>query len=75
MPDNYTDIFDDGTASFVLPKGRSLTELGESVNLTSKDILEIYSTGKVGKIWFGFPIQAQKCRSDFCAPEQKVYRT
>ena len=54
-PDNYTDIFDDGTASFVLPKGRSLTELGESVNLTSKDILEIYSTGKIEKYGSVFP--------------------
>ena len=54
-PDNYTDIFDDGTASFVLPKGRSLTELGESVNLTSKDILEIYSTGRLEKYGCVFP--------------------
>ncbi len=54
-PDNYTDIFDDGTASFVLPKGRSLTELGESVNLTSKDILEIYSTGKLERYGSVFP--------------------
>ena len=48
-PDNYTDIFGDGTASFVLPKGRRLTELGESANLTGKDILEIFSTGKIEK--------------------------
>ncbi len=48
-PDNYTNIFGDGTASFVLPKGRSLTELGESANLTGKDILEIFSTGKIEK--------------------------
>ncbi len=54
-PDNYTDIFGDGTASFVLPKGRSLTELGESVNLTSKDILEIYSTGKLERYGCVFP--------------------
>ena len=54
-PDNYTDIFDDGTASFVLPKGRSLTELGESVNLTSKDILEIYSTGRLERYGCVFP--------------------
>ena len=54
-PDNYTDIFGDGTASFVLPKGRSLTELGESVKLTSKDILEIYSTGKIEKYGCVFP--------------------
>ena len=54
-PDNYTDIFDDGTASFVLPKGRSLTALGESVNLTSKDILEIYSTGRLERYGCVFP--------------------
>ena len=54
-PDNYNDIFDDGTASFVLPKGRSLTELGESVNLTSKDILEIYSTGRLERYGCVFP--------------------
>ena len=54
-PNNYTDIFGDGTASFVLPKGRSLTELGESVNLTSKDILEIYSTGRLERYGCVFP--------------------
>ena len=54
-PDNYTDIFGDGTASFVLPKGRKLTELGESVNLTDKDILEIYSTGRLEKYGSIFP--------------------
>ena len=54
-PDNYTDIFGDGTASFVLPKGRSLTALGESVNLTSKDILEIYSTGRLERYGCVFP--------------------
>ena len=54
-PDNYTDIFDDGTASFVLPKGKTLTSLEESYNLTSKDILEIYSTGKTEKYGSVFP--------------------
>ncbi|MEI3577755.1 MAG: InlB B-repeat-containing protein [Acutalibacteraceae bacterium] len=54
-PDNYTDIFGDGTASFVIPKGRSLTELGESWNLTSKDFLEIYSTGRLEKYDSVFP--------------------
>ena len=54
-PDNYTDIFGDGTASFVLPKGKTLTELGESGNLTSKDILEIYSTGRLEKYGCVFP--------------------
>lgn len=54
-PDNYTDIFGDGTASFVLPKGRSLTSLRASGNLTSKDISEIYSTGKIEKYGSVFP--------------------
>ena len=54
-PDNYTDIFGDGTASFVLPKGRSLTSLLVSGNLTSKDILEIYSTGKFERDGSVFP--------------------
>ena len=54
-PDNYTDIFGDGTASFVLPKGRSLTSLSASGNLTSKDILEIYSTGKLERYGCVFP--------------------
>ena len=54
-PDNYTDIFGDGTASFVLPKGRSFNSLGESGNLTFKDILEIYSTGKLEKYGSIFP--------------------
>ena len=55
-PDNHTDIFGDGTASFVLPQGSSLTELeGPSYNLTSKDILEIYSTGKLERYGSVFP--------------------
>ena len=54
-PDNYTDIFGDGTASFVLPKGKSLSSLGESWNLTFKDILEIYSTGKLERYGSVFP--------------------
>ena len=54
-PDNYTDIFGDGTASFVLPKGKTLTSLEESYNLTSKDILEIYSTSKTEKYGSVFP--------------------
>ena len=54
-PDNYTDIFGDGTASFVLPKGRSLTSLRTSGNLTSKDILEIDSTGKLERYGSVFP--------------------
>ena len=54
-PDNYTDIFGDGTASFVLPKGRSYDSLVESGNLTSKDILEIYSTGRLERYGSVFP--------------------
>ena len=54
-PDNYTDIFGDGTASFVLPKGKNLAELGESVDLTPKDILEIYSTGRLERYGSVFP--------------------
>ena len=54
-PDNYTDIFGDGTVSFVLPKGKTLTALEESENLTSKDILEIYSTGKLERYGSVFP--------------------
>ena len=54
-PDNYTDIFGDGTASFVLPKGKDLTELGKLGNLTGKDILEIYSTGRLEKYGSVFP--------------------
>ena len=55
-PDNHTDIFGDGTASFVLPQGSSLTELeGPYYDLTSKDILEIYSTGKAEKYGSVFP--------------------
>ena len=46
-PDNHTDIFGDGTASFVLPKDKNFSTLRDSVNLTGKDILEIYSTGKL----------------------------
>ena len=54
-PNNYTDIFGDGTASFVLPKGKNLSDLGESGNLTSKDILEICSTGKLERYGSVFP--------------------
>ena len=54
-PDNYTDIFGDGTASFVLPKGKNLSSLGGHYNLTSKDILEIYSTGRLEKYGCVFP--------------------
>ena len=54
-PDNYTDVFGDGTASFVLPKGRSLASLRASGNLTLKDILEIDSTGKLERYGSIFP--------------------
>ena len=54
-PDNYTDIFGDGTASFVLPKGKNLAALWKSEDLTSKDILEIYSTGRLERYGCVFP--------------------
>lgn len=54
-PDNYTDIFGDGTASFVLPKGKNFSTLMDSVDLTGKDILEIYSTGRLERYDCVFP--------------------
>ena len=54
-PDNYTDIFGDGTASFVLPKGKTLSTLAESGKLTGNDILGIYSTGRLEKYGCVFP--------------------
>lgn len=54
-PDNYTDIFGDRTASFVLPKGKNFSTLRDSVNLTGKDILEIYSTGRLERYGCVFP--------------------
>ena len=54
-PDNYTDIFGDGTASFVLPKGKTLTELERLGKLTGNDILGIYSTGRLEKYGCVFP--------------------
>lgn len=54
-PDNYTDIFGDGTASFVLPKGKNFSTLRDSVNLTGKDILEIYSTVRLERYGCVFP--------------------
>ena len=54
-PDNYTDIFGDGTASFVLLKGKNFSTLMDSVNLTGKDILEIYSTGRLERYGCVFP--------------------
>ena len=54
-PDNYTDIFGDGTASFVLPKGKNFSTRRDSVDLTGKDILEIYSTGRLERYGCVFP--------------------
>ena len=48
-PDNYTDIFGDGTASFVLPKGRTYNDFFESDSLTESDRLEILATGRYGE--------------------------
>mgnify|MGYP004687973651 CR=1 FL=1 len=45
-PDNYTDIFGDGTASFVVPKGKSYGEIVESSRTTESDVLEMLATGK-----------------------------
>lgn len=54
-PDNYTDIFGDGTASFVLPRGESLADLAEYHNLTYKETLEFCSTGKLEEHGCVFP--------------------
>ena len=54
-PDNYTDIFGDGTASFVLPKGKKFADLWDFYNLTFEDISEIYSTGKFERDGSVFP--------------------
>ena len=48
-PDNYTDIFGDGTASFVVPKGRTYDDIFESGRLTESDRLEILATGRYGE--------------------------
>ena len=54
-PDNYTDIFGDGTASFVLPKGRSYDSLAGPGVLTKEDRLVFYSTGRLEKYGSVFP--------------------
>ena len=54
-PDNYTDIFGDGTASFVLPKGRSYDSLAGPRVLTKEDRLVFYSTGRLEKYSSVFP--------------------
>ena len=54
-PDNYTDIFGDGTASFVLPKGRSYDSLAGPGVLTKEDRLVFYSTGRLEKYDSVFP--------------------
>ena len=48
-PDNYTDIFGDGTASFVVPKGESLESIAESGGLTATEQREILTTGCLGE--------------------------
>ena len=45
-PGNYTDIFGDGTASFVVPQGKSCGEIMESSHSTEADMLEMLATGK-----------------------------
>ena len=54
-PDNYTDIFGDGTASFILPKGKTYDSLSVSDTLTKEDKLAFYSTGKLEKYNSVFP--------------------
>ena len=54
-PDNYTDIFGDGTASFVLPKGRNYESLAGPGVLTKEDRLVFYSTGRLEKYDSVFP--------------------
>ena len=45
-PDNYTDIFGDGSASFVLPKGETFDDLINYYQLNEAARHKIYSTGK-----------------------------
>ena len=54
-PDNYTNIFGDGTASFILPKGKTYDSLSVSDTLTKEDKLAFYSTGKLEKYNSVFP--------------------
>ena len=54
-PDNYTDIFGDGTASFVVPKGQTFSTLTESHTLTYKEQQEFCSTGKLEGYGCVFP--------------------
>ena len=54
-PDNYTDIFGDGTASFVLPKGRNYESLAGPGVLTKEDKSVFYSTGRLEKYGSVFP--------------------
>lgn len=44
-PDNCTDIFGDGSVSFVLPQGKSCERI-QSLGFTQADVNEIFSTGK-----------------------------
>ena len=48
-PDNYTDIFGDGSASFVLPKGKTFDDLINYYQLNEAARHKIYSTGKYGE--------------------------
>ena len=48
-PDNYTDIFGDGSASFVVPQGKSLESIAESGGLTATEQREILTTGRLGE--------------------------
>ncbi len=48
-PDNYTDIFGDGSASFVLPRGESFSDLINNYRLNEAERQKIYLTGKYGE--------------------------
>ena len=48
-PDNYTDIFGDGSASFVLPKGESFGDLINNYRLNEAERQKIYLTGRYGE--------------------------
>ena len=48
-PDNYTDIFGDGSVSFVLPKGETFDDLINYYQLNEAARHKIYSTGKYGE--------------------------
>ena len=48
-PDNCSDIFGDGSASFVIPKGESFNDLSNSYQLNETERQKIYLTGRYGE--------------------------